>query len=91
MCQIQKRVDLKKFLCMDCKVDIMDVNGIVHYYSLRNEIWNRICLGKEKAGMLCLFCVEKRLGRKLRFSDFSDAPLNFEEDKRNLIKSFCKK
>ena len=81
------KLELKNFLCMDCGVDT-SYGGINHFYMLQDEIWNRICPGEEKFGMLCLFCVEKRLGRKLVLSDFKNAPGNKETYTYNLIKSF---
>lgn len=59
------------FLCLDCEVD----TGAIHeYYMLKHEIWGRV--NPALKGMLCLDCVEKRLGRPLFPVDFLDDPLN---------------
>lgn len=58
-------------LCLDCHVD----TGAIHeYYMLKNELWGRV--NPALSGMLCLDCVEKRLGRPLFPVDFVDSPIN---------------
>jgi hypothetical protein len=47
---------------------VLDKNGRYHYDYI-DEVQN--------VGMLCLGCLESRLGRKLEPDDFSDAPINF--------------
>ena len=59
------------FLCMDCKVD---TGKIGEFYMLRNETWNLI--HNSNRGMLCVGCLEKRLGRQLEKSDFNDSFVN---------------
>jgi hypothetical protein len=58
--------------CRDCGVDTFEIN---EYYMLLNEIWQE-CIPEEKSALLCIKCVEKRLGRKLTSADFSVCPLN---------------
>ena len=41
-----------------------------------DEIWI-LANNKQTRGMLCIGCLEERLGRKLRPADFSDVPLNY--------------
>jgi hypothetical protein len=53
--------------CAECKGPGMP-------YMLQNSIWTKITNKKERR--LCLFCVEKRLNRKLKYSDFISAPIN---------------
>ena len=60
--------------CVDCSVNTMDID---EYYMLKEKVWLSIVPGRE--GMLCIGCVEKRLGRKLIPEDFSYCPLNEEE------------
>ena len=43
------------------------------YYAVQNDIWRAHGAGK---GMLCIGCLETRIGRKLCRQDFSNAPLN---------------
>ena len=52
-------------LCMDCGVNTSTVR---EFYMLRDEIWLRAA--DSVNGMLCIECVEARLGRRLRPSDF---------------------
>ena len=71
------------FLCLDCKVD---TNAINEYYTLENEVW--LEANPADRGMLCIGCVENRLGRSLRRQDFMmDAPINlgyFDQSERLL-------
>lgn len=57
--------------CMDCGRDTAASN---ERYSLKHMIWRRV--NPIILGMLCLKCVEDRLGRALYRSDFSSAPIN---------------
>lgn len=61
------------FLCMDCG---KDTNASNEYYALRRRLWRKI--QPAIAGMLCLRCAERRLGRRLVAADFSRAPINAE-------------
>lgn len=57
--------------CMDCGRDTSASN---ERYSLKDTIWRRV--NPIILGMLCLKCVDDRLGRALYRSDFSSAPIN---------------
>jgi hypothetical protein len=57
--------DVRNPLCMDCGVD---TDAIDESYMVHDELW-RAAVPSE-AGMLCIACLEKRLGRKLRRDDF---------------------
>ena len=59
------------WLCLDCSKDTYD-----EYYSVRNHIWRRAVEKSQRHGMLCLSCLERRLGRPLRSQDFISAPVN---------------
>lgn len=61
-------------VCMDCNINTMDTD---EYYMLKNEVWLFV-VPKDKK-MLCVGCVEKRLGRELTPEDFSYCLLNEEE------------
>lgn len=41
---------------------------------IHNELWSRI--NPKISGMLCLVCLETRLGRALHRDDFTSAPVN---------------
>lgn len=56
---------------MDCRVD---TGKISEYYMLTDETWYKI--HNSQKGMLCIGCVEARLGRKLNKSDFKPCHLN---------------
>ena len=59
-------------LCMDCGVDTFKV---YEYYMLRDILWQEV--QPDVCGMLCIGCVEHRLGRRLIPTDFiPDVPLN---------------
>jgi hypothetical protein len=60
------------FTCLDC---MMPTDDRGEYYMLKNEVWALTGLGTND-GMLCVGCVEDRLGRKLGSVDFSDATIN---------------
>jgi len=66
----QKRLKDIWFTCVDCGVNTHDIN---EYYMVRDEIWNLVGAGGR---MLCIGCLEKKLGRQLIRDDFSYAPIN---------------
>jgi len=57
--------DRSSFLCLDCGVD---TGAIDEEYRVTNELWARA--NPDRAGMLCIGCLEKRLGRELTPDDF---------------------
>jgi hypothetical protein len=57
--------DRSWFLCLDCGVD---TRAIDEYYIVTHELWARA--NPDGAGMLCVGCLEKRLGRELTPDDF---------------------
>jgi hypothetical protein len=59
------------FACLDSGTD---TNRINEYYVVNNELW--LSVNPADAGMLCIGCLEKRLGRRLTPDDFEDAPVN---------------
>lgn len=66
------------FGCMDCAIDTLETG---EYYMLIKRIWNRIHDSYD--GMLCIGCVEQRIGRELRPADFARCPLNTDQFKRH--------
>jgi hypothetical protein len=56
--------------CAECGISCRE-----DYYMLEHTVWDKIAKRNE---LLHLKCVEKRLGRKLRKSDFMDIPFNKE-------------
>lgn len=61
----------KKWKCLDC---LVDTGKIGEHYMLKDEIWKLV--NNSKSGMLCIGCLENRLGRKLKPSDFNDSHIN---------------
>lgn len=60
-----------KFLCMDCNID---TGRIGEHYMLVDSIWRLV--HNSNKGMLCIKCLEARLGRTLNKSDFNNSYLN---------------
>lgn len=58
--------------CLDCQSDTQD---ILEYYMVHDDLWESTGLGLGD-GLLCIGCLECRLGRELQSADFTDAPLN---------------
>ena len=59
------------FASLDCR---RDTTALGEYYMVRDRIWLRV--NPREKGMLCIGCVEERLGRRLAPTDFTDAPVN---------------
>lgn len=74
-----------RFFCLDCGLDT-SMRGACEYYTLLSHVWADTGLGRDD-GMLCIGCVETRLGRELTPDDFSDCPLNFEPRSSDRLKS----
>lgn len=73
----------RRFLCVDCGVD----TGKIHeHYFVHTELWLRVM--PSTTGMLCIGDFEKRLGRQLMSSDFTNATVNspkFEAKSQRLM------
>ena len=78
--------DMENFICLDCGVNTDEIS---EYYMLTGEVWKQAV--PDLAGMLCISCVELRLGRQLWPEDFMDAPLNvmFSIMSTRLLARFC--
>lgn len=57
------------YLCVDCKIDTCYVN---EYYMVHDSLWPL-----EVDGMLCVGCLEARIGRELVPTDFLDISANY--------------
>jgi hypothetical protein len=71
----ERRLHRFRFLCLDCRHDTYQNE----YYALRKEVW--LSANPEGDGMLCIGCVEIRIGRHLTPEDFTDVPLNLDYKK----------
>ena len=61
----------RKWLCLDCRVDTGKIN---EHYFINTEDWIKVV--GSKIGMLCIGCLENRLGRTLTSSDFPPVHIN---------------
>lgn len=61
-----------QFVCTDCGVFVHSRLGIGEYFMIAHELWDRFC---SDAYMLCVGCVEDRIGRRLNRHDFIPATL----------------
>ena len=59
------------FSCMDCSGNTLHLD---EYYMVHDHVWLPVVPGDK--GMLCIGCLELRLGRLLNAADFTDAPVN---------------
>jgi hypothetical protein len=71
-----------EYLCIDCGRDTL---GIDEYYMVTDSVWGD-ATPFDEGGMLCIECLELRLGRILVQADFMDCPVNsgsvFEQSPR---------
>jgi len=61
-----------RFTCVDCKVNTFEID---EYYMVHDEIWLSAGM-RLNGGMLCIGCLEERLGRQLVAADFTSYPIN---------------
>jgi hypothetical protein len=62
--------------CADCGVDALSLG---EWYMVWDEIWDRAWINRSRppaGGILCIGCLETRLGRTLTAPDFTDAPIS---------------
>jgi len=64
--------------CRDCGNDFDEYSYIVH-----DRVWGASGLSKN-GGLLCVGCLEARIGRRLCRDDFSDAPINRLDRRQSL-------
>ncbi len=60
------------YRCVDCKVDTLSIG---EFYTVSNYIWWKYGVRK-KYKMLCIGCLESRMGRRLVSDDFPYYPIN---------------
>jgi hypothetical protein len=70
--------DPTRSLCLDCGTDTTEIG---EYYMLENEVW--LEANPADDGMLCVGCVEKRLGRRLAPDDFMPLEMNHKSEWRS--------
>lgn len=62
---------MEEFNCLDCQQNTSVLN---EYYMVNFSLWIQ-CVPEDE-GMLCIGCLETRLGRQLVSTDFIEAPIN---------------
>lgn len=61
-----------RFVCVDCAADTAELD---EYYMVHDHVWAQAGMGCHD-GMLCIGCIESRLGRTLVADDFKDVIVN---------------
>lgn len=61
--------------CRDCDTDTFDPTNM-EYYMVHDSVWCQQARMKYHGGMLCVGCLEARIGRRLTPKDFTKAILN---------------
>lgn len=74
-CVTIERYTMNEFECLDCHVD---TSAIKEYYMVKNKVWRKA--HPDDNGMLCISCLETRLGRVLTYKDFTKCLLNDLDD-----------
>lgn len=62
---------MSQYTCMDCKIDTAQIQ---EYYMVDDTLWDTI--NPKILGMLCIGCLEDRIGRLLTPEDFTICPVN---------------
>jgi hypothetical protein len=74
--------------CADCGVGTICLD---EWYMVKDEVWEQAWCGRRKSWhdqvpgqeILCIGCLEQRIGRTLMAGDFTDAPVNDPNDPFN--------
>jgi len=65
--------------CLDC---LKDTDIAEEFYALHDDLWRRLVRRPSRGSMLCLDCVERRLGRALHRGDFANVAVNQQEARK---------
>jgi len=57
-------------------MDTMSPAGKWEYYMIQHHLWAAVMESHGEVAFLCIGCVERRLGRRLRNKDFIKCPAN---------------
>ena len=71
---IRAKKEKKHWACVDCKKDTWA--NVKDYYMVEDKIWDKY--GSGLRTMLCIQCLEKRIGHKLGIKEITFCPLNFD-------------
>lgn len=75
MIEYDPDADGSEFNCLDCGVDTREVD---EYYMTHDPLW--LQANPQDDGMLCIGCLESRIGRKLNRNDFTNVPINLPDE-----------
>lgn len=68
------KCDMRPFKCKDCRTCTFKAG---EYYMVQDGVWSTALPdGRSRRAMLCIGCLEARLGRDLVGADFTEAPIN---------------
>lgn len=68
--------DWSAFFCLDCGQNTSEHDGgLNEYYMVHKDVWFMSGIAPD-GGMLCIGCLEKRIGRRLKPSDFPPVFIN---------------
>ena len=65
---------MTEFECLDCEVNTLYIG---EYYMVSDYVWKTLASLNADDGMLCIGCLENRIGRTLTNEDFTDCIVNF--------------
>src|SRR5258708_10590583 len=72
----EKAAAARRSPCVDCGRDTGHSRGGLHeWYMVHDAVWASVGMTGD-GGLLCICCLEDRLGRQLNRGDFTDAPIN---------------
>ena len=71
---IRTKKEKRHWNCFDCDKDTWQ--DLRDYYMVEDDIWDKYAPGLRV--MLCLKCLEKRLGHKLGIKEITFCPLNLD-------------
>lgn len=67
---------MNRRICIDCGVNTSDIK---EYYMVQWDLWEKYVPEDNHNSMLCLGCLESRMGRQLVPNDFIACILNDDE------------
>jgi hypothetical protein len=72
----------ERMFCVDCATEGRAFNVISegHYCMLRDRLWRELGMAGYFSGVLCLGCIERRLGRRLGYGDFALSRSNADRE-----------
>ena len=67
----------QRFRCVDCKINTAKIG---EYYVVQDKVWAAANIDQ---GMLCVGCLDFRLGQQLTPQDFKDCQLNKNQHQKS--------